>query len=815
MGWLCSRITFSVSCLMLVWAAGAGSVKVLHEPTCFSDYISISTCEWKMDGPTNCSAELRLTYLLNSEDSENLTCVPENKEGTVCVCYMPIDDVAREDIYQLSLWAGRQLLWNGSFKPSENVKPLAPRNLTVRPNVSEWLLTWSDPYPHENYLYSQLNYQINISNENDPTDVILYDVTYEGCSLYFQASILKPGAFYSARVKCLAREYKSSWSDWSPSTRWHNYFQPPMEQHLPLGVSISCIIIVVLCLSCYVSILKIKKEWWDQIPNPARSPMVTIVIQDTQVSLWGKRSRGQEPIKCPHWKSCLTKLLPCFLEHGMGTGEDAPKAARNGPLQGPGISPLRPVEVSKTILWPESISVVRCVELSEAPEEREEEVEGDKRSFCPSSHNSGGSFLEGREGIAARLTENLFLDLLGGEDGDFHPQGLEGSCLPPSSGTVSAQMLWTGVPREGPQETCQSEGPESDLWAARPQRPASPTFTEMPTVVTDNPAYRSFSPFPSPPSGPGVPNPDPQPSECRGGVGHGTRSAQQPSEPLLTLHPEPETWEQILRQSVLQHRMAAAPAPLSDYREFLRAVEQGGTQDGQGAGCGPTRETGYKAFSSLLASSATCPGTSGEEGSSGDSSYKPLQSLAPGCPEASAPVSRPLLTFGLDMEPPHSPQHSLPPGSYPECTQLEPVDKGEDRQKPLCALEQATDPLQDDLGSGIIYSALTCHLCGHLKQCHSQDEQGDTHVVATPCCGCCCGDRSSPPVSPLRTLDFLPSGVPLEASFSSDSLAPLGVSEEAKPSLLCQPAPGNAQSSSQTPKMVAVLSTRPACMTTS
>ena len=42
----------------------------------------------------------------------------------------------------------------------------------VHANISHtWLLTWSNPYPSESYLYSELTYLVNISNENDPTDV--------------------------------------------------------------------------------------------------------------------------------------------------------------------------------------------------------------------------------------------------------------------------------------------------------------------------------------------------------------------------------------------------------------------------------------------------------------------------------------------------------------------------------------------------------------------------------------------------------------------------------------------------------------------
>lgn len=52
------------------------------------------------------------------------------------------------------------------------VKPRAPGNLTVDPNVSHmWLLMWTNPYPTDNHLYSELTYMVHISNENDPTDV--------------------------------------------------------------------------------------------------------------------------------------------------------------------------------------------------------------------------------------------------------------------------------------------------------------------------------------------------------------------------------------------------------------------------------------------------------------------------------------------------------------------------------------------------------------------------------------------------------------------------------------------------------------------
>ncbi|XP_049759007.1 interleukin-4 receptor subunit alpha isoform X1 [Elephas maximus indicus] len=824
MGWLCSGLMFPMGCLILMWAAGSGSVKVLSEPTCFSDFVTTSTCEWKMAGPVNCSTELLLSYELMSfqkipDTFESRTCVPENKDGAVCVCSMIVDIIYSVDVYTLKLWAGQQLLWKDIFQPCHHVKPRAPENLTVHKNASDMLLLrWGNPYAPADLLYSELTYLVNISNENDPSDFVVQEVIYKEPFLYLPASSLKSGVFYRASVKAQSQEYNSTWSEWSRSNTWYNYYEKPLVQRLPLGISISCIVILATCLSSYFIIIKIKKEWWDQIPNPAHSPLIAIIIQDSQVSLWGKPSRGQKPVKCPRWKTCLTKLLPCFLEHNKEKDEDSPKAAKHGPSQGPGKLARSPAELSKTVLWPESINVVRCVELFEAQVEgEEEEVEEDKGSSCPSPENSGVSFQEGREGIAARMTESLFLDLLGGQDGVFSPQGLGESLLSPLSGSGNTQMPWAEFPSTEPKEAALQGGePESTSLAS----------TELPAVMEDNPTYRSLSTFLSQSPGSGELDSDPLLAACLGEADSQTPCASQPLEEPTSLQPELETWEQILRRSVLQHGAVPAPtsapasgaaqapasATISGYREFVSAMKQGSTQDGQTVGLSSPGESGYKAFSSLLANSTACLGISGVEASSGEGGYKPFQNLLTDCPEASGPGPVPQFTFGLDMEPPHTPQGSLFPSTSPEHLSLGPVLKGEDSQKPLLPTEQAMDPLRDDLGSGIVYSALTCHLCGHLKQCHSQEEHGEAHAVAGPCCGCCCGDRSSPLVSPLRAPDPLPGELQLEANLSPACLAPLGVSEENKSSLSFQPLLSNAQSSDQPAKMVAMASTEPSRM---
>lgn len=515
---------------------------------------------------------------------------------------------------------------------------------------------------------------------------------------------------------------------------------------------------------------KIKKEWWDQIPNPACSPVVAIVIQDPQVSPWEKQPRSQEPRKCPRWKTCLTKLLPCFLEHGVEKSEDLLKGTRNRACPGPMRPVWYPGEVRRTVLLPETISVAHCVELLEAPaevekeEEAEEEDTGDKEGSCTSLESCQGSLADGRERIAARLAESMILGLLGAEDEGFGQPSPGEPCLPLPPGTPSAQMPWTPCPTRWDKEQ------------------------PLPLVIEDNPAYRSFSDFQS--QSPGEP----------ASAAHWAEHQQEgdPPSPGRPQPSEPQTWEQILRQRVLQHGTAPAPTgtSCSGYREFTQAVRQGGAPG----------EAGYKASLSPHPDSESWAPVAGPGGDSAGGGYKPFQNLITSCTGDLGTSPGPLFTFGLDVGTPLGPQGPLIPSCPSEGLSLGPKAREEDKQKPLLPPQEATDPGRDDLASGIVYSALTCHLCGHLKQCHSQEEVAQPHVVASPCCGCCCGDRASPLAAPAGALPAPAEPLP-GASLDRASLAPVDISEEDKSALSFQPALSNVQGSSLAPKVAGLVPT--------
>lgn len=478
---------------------------------------------------------------------------------------------------------------------------------------------------------------------------------------------------------------------------------------------------------------------------------------------------------------------------------ESPKAAKTRPLQSPNKAAWHPVEASRTVLWPENVrvSVVHCMELFEAPVESEEEEETVKEDLNMLSESSAGGFREGQADIMARLTENLFSDLLEA-DGSIGQ-----SCSPLPSESGQGSLAWACVPMASEEATSQATEQPSHLGpASGSPAPSAPDLagTQVPLVITDNPAYRSFSDFCG-----SSPLPGELASEQQQAGHLEEGDPPSPADPRSSgpSVQQEDSWEQILHRSVLQHR-AAGPAPTSGYREFVQAVKQGATQDPRVPCFGPGGDAGYKAFSSLLSSSAVCtdtarPETDSERGGykpfqagpgtdSGFEGYKPFQNPVPN----QSPRSMPLFTFGLDMELPSSPLNSVPPSSTPECLEL--GLKGGDKLKAPPPTDQVLSPFGDDLSLGIVYSSLTCHLCGHLKQHHSQEEGGQIHMVASPCCGCCCGDRS-PSLGSLS--EALESGeMPPEASPTSTPRTPSDLSVEGK-------TPGHVPISSQTPTVSA------------
>ncbi|XP_068920252.1 interleukin-4 receptor subunit alpha [Petaurus breviceps papuanus] len=835
MGGPLSAPVFALWCLFLLWAGWPtrADLEVMNV-NCSCDYDTLIICEWKMNRPTSCSSELWMSYERNGCNSSSQRCSPKNKRdgednlSLQCMCQGKVDDgFAIVDFFHLEIQSNTQILWKQcEFSPAKNVKPRTPENVAISSGTPKYdfILTWDSTYPSDHLLTDDLEYLVEIQNKENTAPPIQKQ-TSAVCNLSISADELENKRIYTARVKSKVSGlmgYEGPWSDWSHTIEWYNEHEKPPLSDLELAVPIFCILILLVNLLCYFSVIRIKKVWWDQIPNPAHSRLTAIIIQNQQLPAWGKLPKAKENKNFPHLKTCLSKLFPCLLSHSSVEKEE------DTHLPLPNKQENCPVEACRCVLVPEKISVVQSIELYEA-EVESEEGDADDVSFSPSPENSTSSFIKNKEVLADKFVQMLFLDLIGEEtfmpcskkpSGKYKDLADATKSLPKESKDPS--HCWDSPTKPGApifQNGCLSgphisersetlcQSPCMDAASPKARQPSEPhqeqwqfpsasqtqgtastldlanvSISDAPQV-DDNPAYRSFhsllaQSLPRTEEELSLPLGWEQMDPCHGDLScseGSNASSSHDSEPSALFQSEGESWEEILRQRVLrQEEDVTCPSILatSGYRCFDNAVRQGNDQNYKAASFNVSKESGYRSFASLLNDSRkeASAEISDEESESGKEKggYKPLENLISSIQEAGEVTPVPLFTFGLDLgealpqKYQHSPVSSSLLKTYsPQETSEEDIGKhsltldwnGTEKH------EESSVCSKLDFGSGVVYSTLTCHLCGHLKRCPSPDKNytplGNAQNTK---CNCMVEVlETSPPLT--KTTSFCPSEI--------------------------------------------------------
>ncbi|XP_007499548.1 interleukin-4 receptor subunit alpha [Monodelphis domestica] len=862
-------------CLFLWWARCPTWAEFLNSSVnCYSDYDSFFGCEWKTNRPTNCSSEFQLYYnQTNSHLSGN--CTAENKRANEvtlpleCVCQNKVSDFAIADMYQLKIQTGKQVLWEKhDFIPFQSVKPRTPTDLVISEAPNDALiLTWNSTYSSENtYMNNYFIYEVEIFEKDHMPPVKKWEV-FKKPNLTIFAYQLKNKCFHTARVKSKVFDsYTGPWSDWSQTIKWYNEYPEKSLGPLELGVPIFCILILFVNILCYFSVIKIKKVWWDQIPNPAHSHLTAIIIQDSQLSSWRKLHKAKEKKSFPHWKICLSKVFPCLLSHNLTGKEESPHSAKDSHFPLPSKREGWPVEVYRAVLMPEQISVVQSMELYEPEVESEKGDDDDDISFIPSPENSASSFIQNKEALAARFAQTLFFDLIGEEtfmscsnQPSEKYKDLANATESPLKESKDLSQSWANPTGPGSpifqngfpsdphisETVCQS--PCQDATSSKIRQPPEPhqeqqqfpsatqmqstglaLVLEVPQIVADNTGYRSFNSLLaqsmprteeelSPPLGlsnwsseemaPCCEEPDLQ-HEMNCSEDSKTSPAHD-GEPSSLLQPEEESWEEILRQRVLRQEGAVTcPTILatSGYQCFDNAVKQGNDQNYEAASFNVPKESGYRSFASLLndtreKTSAETFGDKSESGK-GEGGYQPLENLNSSSQETEKGTLLPLFTFGMDLGEealPQKCQHGPMPSNLLKMYSPNNTSEEEIEKCPLTSDREGTTKHKDtpegspscaklDFNNSIVYSTLTCHLCGHLKRCQSSGGNymplGDAQRTE---CNCVVENLVILPQPllkanssfPLEQMESLESGVP-----RTSSVEPLGESHSKEESSL-------------------------------
>ncbi|XP_064376042.1 interleukin-4 receptor subunit alpha [Dromaius novaehollandiae] len=393
----------------------------VQEFACVTDYAKELVCHWKVPTQTNCSKEFLLYYRKEFLSLRNHVCVPENgKESSTCTCTICSDYFVSGLTYILALQFNGTDMWNYSVTPALVVKPRAPKNLAIeKAENGNFNLSWEESYTPPSMLSGQpVIYEVKYWSKQDPTEVSIKSINYQTKSFEIIASSLRKGYDYVVCVRCNYTDYPAYWSDWSDRVEFHYDYQVTTEDILQMAVPVSCILIMAVAVICYFCFTKVKKEWWDQIPNPAKSHLVVKNVKFSVLCYIDeikfpfhdlKQSRMENQISC---KNCLAQSLsgqsfkgkdnishiekPCSCY--SKSGDWFPKG--NGAVLTP-----------ETILVEKSLEICEC--LTDIEAESQEETCDQVTMFepCEGGASTFREHIEHNDALA-----NMFMELLADEN---------------------------------------------------------------------------------------------------------------------------------------------------------------------------------------------------------------------------------------------------------------------------------------------------------------------------------------------------------------------------------------------------------------
>ncbi|XP_009491460.1 interleukin-4 receptor subunit alpha isoform X2 [Pelecanus crispus] len=392
----------------------------VQEFACFTDFDKELVCHWKVPAQINCSKEF-LLYYRQEFFPLNHVCVPENgKDSLRCTCTISPRYFVSGLTYILALQFNGTDMWNYSVTPAMVVKPRAPKNLAVeKVENGNFNLSWEESYSPKSMLSGRpVIYEVKYWRKQHPTEVSVKAINYQAKSFEIAASSLRRGYDYVASVRCNYTDYPAYWSEWSEEVEFHYDYQVTTEDILHMAVPISCILVMAVSVICYFCFTKMKKEWWDQIPNPAKSHLVVKNVKFSVLCYIDeikfpfhdlKQSHMENQISC---KNCLAQSLSSQNYKGKDNIRNVEKScscpSKSGEWFPKGSSAVLTPE---TILVEESVEICEC--LTDVEAESQEET-GDQITMFEPCESSVSAFREHTE--HNDVLASMFIELLADEN---------------------------------------------------------------------------------------------------------------------------------------------------------------------------------------------------------------------------------------------------------------------------------------------------------------------------------------------------------------------------------------------------------------
>ncbi|XP_068100638.1 uncharacterized protein [Hyperolius riggenbachi] len=381
----------SITQISLVWvtisltafSSSQGTSDTAARLECLNDFDTKMFCVWEVDDVnSNCTEAFTLIYEYYNMESSNRTkerCHDwknVQRDGVAvqnkCICNINIRFPLAEEIYTIEVESKGRPVKNSTFFLNSTVKPKAPSNVEVHFKKENGVVRWNTNY-ESNFIRDRLTFQIEILAKDNRKVVKIDDLEQVEPQYKFGKRQFSWGEDFIARVRSKPRRgFEGPWSEWSPEVTWRNDYSLTILDLKAVLIPVICITILFLIIIGYIGLIRCKRTWWNNIPDPAKSTLAHSKLLQIQKLNPNEKSSSK--------KSCgiyLRKLVKAFkMRNDQHTEMDNSKDY---------VNLSRCSKYKKVIYEPEIETFESCIEMYPITEDDNTGQE-DKLEYKAESH---------------------------------------------------------------------------------------------------------------------------------------------------------------------------------------------------------------------------------------------------------------------------------------------------------------------------------------------------------------------------------------------------------------------------------------------
>ncbi|XP_038676724.1 interleukin-21 receptor-like isoform X2 [Scyliorhinus canicula] len=254
--------------------------------TCVTDYLEHITCNWRVTVPHEPGVSYHLTAVSQEDEiSCNLavmSCSDGDKGLTEYKCKLHQDIGITEENYTISIKAKikgdeKFIETCPSFDTTQNIKPLAPFNLTVSyvALCETYNFTWQIGYDKDDYL-DGFDYELRYKRKEDSWESQKVKWIRNDQTVFpLVASELVSGTEYAAQIRSCPAEgsgYAGTWSYWSPPVKWRTALRKTELGQISWLPFLYCLIPTLIGVVVLMTLnipQRLRKKICVMTPNPA------------------------------------------------------------------------------------------------------------------------------------------------------------------------------------------------------------------------------------------------------------------------------------------------------------------------------------------------------------------------------------------------------------------------------------------------------------------------------------------------------------------------------------------------------------------